>query len=229
MDRLPFTYKEFLSKQTITLEEICRGLVKTNRDRINIKKEERAVQNLHRIVQAVLSLSQTKGFSAMSLRDLSQETDLSMGALYNYFNSKEELFQMIYTQGRTSVFDTLEANAVASDPELRLQQSICAHLYLSEALPRVFSFFFMEARNLPAQLQKNIISLEQLTEGFFEEILQEGKKKNQFALEDTQLTASAIKALLQDWYLKRYKFSTRRLNVEKYASFVIDFVGANLK
>ena len=228
MADLPITIQEFKSRENISLENICRNIVTNNQKRIKIKKEHLAVQNMLRITNAVITLSQKKGFHAMSLRDLSHETGLSMGALYNYFSSKEELLQMIYEQGKISVFQIMESNAIDENPEQKLHQAICSHLYLSEILPKIFSFFFMEAKNLPLQNQKDMISLEQLTEKFFENILQEGIDKKAFSLADIQLTASAIKALLQDWYLKRYKFSSRKLTVEQYAQFVIGFISNNL-
>ena len=228
MNELALTYRDFISREATSLESICRALVMHNRDKIQIKKEDRAIQNMLRIVRAVISLSQKKGFQGMSLRDLSQETDLSMGALYNYFNSKEELFEMIYNEGKTMILQILEAHATASDPRIRLQQAICAHLYLSESLPRIFSFFFMEAKNLSPKNQKNVITMEQSSERYFEQILLDGIKQQSFYIEDHTLMAGALKALLQDWYLKRYKFSSRKVSVEQYAKFVIGFVEANL-
>lgn len=229
MKELPFTYQSFLSGQDISLERICADLVAQHRDKIQIKKAELAARNMFRIVNAVVTLSQRKGFQGMSLRDLGEETGMSMGALYNYFSGKEELFEMIYTQGRIFVYDVLRSHANHDDPETRLKQAICTHLYLSEALSRIFSFFFMEARNLSQKNQKNVLHLEQMTERFFEDILEEGKRKGQFKVESPELVAAAIKALLQNWYLKKYRFSRRKLTVESYAGFVIDFVGSNLR
>ena len=42
------------------------------------------------------------------------------------------------------------------------------------------------------------------------------------------MTSAALKALLQDWYLKRWKHERRRLSVEQYAEFVIELMGAYL-
>ena len=223
------SYQEFLSEQHVSLESFCEELVGSNRTRIQIKNEKRATQNMLRIVKAVMTLSQRKGFQGMSLRDLSQKTELSMGALYNYFSSKEELFEMVYLQGRQSVQRVMQNNARDSDPETRLNRSICAHLYMSEVLPQMFSFFFMEARNLPRRSQKNIIDLEKVTEGFFEQILQDGIKEKRFRIQQPALLSGAIKALLQDWYLKRFKFSGKKISVEQYAAFVIDLVSRSLE
>lgn len=35
------------------------------------------------------------------------------------------------------------------------------------------------------------------------------------------LVASVIKAMLQDWYLKRWKYKNRKVLVDEYADFVI--------
>jgi AcrR family transcriptional regulator len=230
MNRLPLAYKDFKENEKLTLEDICRAIVLSNRDRIRIKKEELAVRNLFHIVRTVMTLSQKNGFHSMSLRDLSSETGLSMGALYNYFKSKDELLFMIFTQGQKSISEILMiyTNKTTSVFE-KILISILVHLYLSEALQKLFYFFFMEAKSLPKKDQKKAIHLEQLTEHFFEEILLEGIDKGEFHLDNPLLTASAIKALLQDWYLKRYKYATRKVSVEDYAKFVIQFVFKNLK
>ena len=41
---------------------------------------------------------------------------------------------------------------------------------------------------------------------------------------DPQLTASVIKAMLQDWYLKRSKYAGRKISVDQYARFILKFV-----
>jgi len=43
-------------------------------------------------------------------------------------------------------------------------------------------------------------------------------------LRDPQLTASVIKAMVQDWYLKRSKYASRKISVDQYARFILQFV-----
>jgi hypothetical protein len=40
------------------------------------------------------------------------------------------------------------------------------------------------------------------------------------------LTASLIKAMLQDWYLKRSKYRIREISVDQYTDFVLEMVEA---
>jgi hypothetical protein len=36
--------------------------------------------------------------------------------------------------------------------------------------------------------------------------------------------APVIKAMLQDWYLKRRKYASRKVSVETYAAFLMDVI-----
>ncbi|MCB1173512.1 MAG: TetR/AcrR family transcriptional regulator [Leptospiraceae bacterium] len=196
-----------------------------NRQSIQIKKEDLAVRNLERIVKTVLIISQRQGFHGMSLRQLSQQSRLSMGALYNYFGSKEELLQMIYRQGQKQIHQLLPAWIARSQSAAgQLMQAVCCHLYLSEALVHVFYFFFMEGKHLRGVDQKKAVALERSTEIYFEEIIQRGMDGGEFQAVDVSMTASAVKSLLQDWYLKRYKYRARKISVDDYARFALSFV-----
>ncbi|MBN2157972.1 MAG: helix-turn-helix transcriptional regulator [Spirochaetes bacterium] len=205
------------------MEDICRGICRGKRDSIKIKNEDVAVRNLTVIFNATLELGNRKGFQAMSLRDLSESTGLSLGALYAYFSGKEELLDLILTQGWL-ITNRILTEQIPSDgePLERLRTGIRTHLYLSEMLHPWFFFSYMEAKNLPREEIRKIIKAELFTEKIFSDILEEGTKLNMFRLgkSNIQMTASMIKALLQDWYLKRWKYTQRGVSIDDYALFV---------
>jgi AcrR family transcriptional regulator len=218
-------YNEFKKLVALSREEICREIFEENRDRIKVKKRDLAVRNLVKIFDAALAISNKKGFHAMSLRDLSRETGLSMGALYSYFESKEELLDIIQAQGRRISGKVLvEQVERGREPEERLRQAVFCHLYLSEALFPWFYFSYMEARHLDREHQNRAIESELFTEKIFKDILDDGFRKGVFMAADTQLAAAVIKAMLQDWYLKRWKYSRRRVSVEEYARFILGII-----
>lgn len=217
--------EDFRNLAMVSMEDICRDIFQENRASIKIKKEPVGVKNLANIFQATLKLSNEKGFQAMSLRDLCRETGLSMGALYSYFSSKEELLDIIQDQGRRITIKILTEHIQReSHPRDQLDAAIRAHLYLSEVLQSWFFFSYMETRFFRKEEHKKAIASELYTEQVFIDILEEGKRQSVFSVENTMLTASVIKAMLQDWYLKRWKYSRRGISVEAYAAFVIAFV-----
>ena len=222
-------FETFKGLVSLSMEDLCRELFLDNRDSIKIKKEGVAVKNLVKILDAALTLSNEKGFAAMSLRDLSAKAGLSMGALYTYFSSKEELLQMIQRQSAVVVQVLMDQIEGIEDPLLKLKRVIQSHLFLSEVMQPWFYFAYMETKNLAKQEHKKAIESELATEKLLIDIMKEGRDKGVFKVINMELTGAVIKAMLQDWYLKRWKYARRNVTVEKYAAFVVDLVETYLK
>jgi AcrR family transcriptional regulator len=219
------TYADFNDKVMLSMEDICRDIFHENRAAIKVKKEAVVVKNLVNIYNATLRLSNKKGFHSMSLRELARETNLSLGALYSYFSNKEQLLAVIQEQGYRITGKLLEEEiGKKTEPVEKLDIAIRTHLYLSEAMQPWFYFFFMEAKNLNKEEQKKVIASELYTEKVFADILDAGVAAGRFATGNTLLAASLIKTLLQDWYLKRWKYTKRKVSVDEYADFVVRFV-----
>jgi len=223
-------YADFQKKINLSKFELCREVYRDNRNSIRVKKEEKVVKNLERIFSATLRISNRKGFQAMSMRDLSREANLSMGALYSYFASKKELVAMLQNQRRSVTKRILDERiSRESRPSARLRAAILTHLYLSEAMQPWFFFSYMEAKNLSQKEQDLAVAGELYTEKLLADILDQGQTQGAFELHDPLLTASVIKAMLQDWYLKRRKYAKRRVSVDQYARFVLEFVEAFIR
>ena len=226
-DTLDFdTFKELVH---VSKKEMYREFFRRHRERIKVKKEPVAIRNLIRISEATLDLSNRKGFSAMSMRDLSTASGLSMGALYSYFSSKDDLLDMIQEESlalATRVLTTRIGNA--RDPHLKLKQAIVAHLYLSEEMHPWFYFSFMETKNLKKSARRKAIEIELFIERIFIDIIEAGQRTGVFRQINGKLAAGMIKALLQDWYLKKWKYDQRHVALEAYAGFLLDVVDAYL-
>ncbi len=224
------TFQEFRDRVPLSREEICRDFLAENRDRIPVKKDERAVRNLVKIFDATLAISSRKGFQAMSVRDLARETGLSMGALYTYIASKETLLDMIQHHGRRILMKVLTAEIqMGADPREKLIRAIETHLYLSEAMRPWFYFAYMEAKHLSREAQRRAIEMELMTEGLLSDILTEGLQTGAFRPVDPHLTAAVLKAMLQDWYLKPWKYHQRGVSVDEFARFVVGLAGTFLR
>jgi AcrR family transcriptional regulator len=221
----PTTFAEFSKVVTISKKVIYQETIAENRETMRVKKEKTVVKNLEKIFGAVLKISNRKGFKAMSMRDLSRESGLSMGALYTYFSSKDELVEMLQNQ-RRSISERILKQRVAEEETHygKLKAAIFTHLYLSEAMQPWYYFSFMEAKNLSKPERDKAVASDLSMEKTIESIIAEGQQQGEFCNRDSQLTASLIQAMLQDWYLKRYKYNQRHISVDQYAEFLLAFV-----
>jgi len=224
------SFESFKAEFHLSKVEICQELYRQNTDRIRIKKEHVAVANLVRIIDSTLRLTRAKGFHAMSLRDLSADSGLSIGGLYAYLRSKDDLVHLIQLHGMLLTRRTLhEYIARASGPQEQLHAALRAHVYLSELLQPWFYFSFMEARNLPPPYKKEAIAVEREVEDIIHDIIAEGTDKRVFASVDARLVASLSKAMMQDWYLKRRKYREYEVGPTAYADFICSVIDSYLR
>ena len=215
------TYAEFNKIVTISKKDIYQETIAENRETMRVKKEKTVVKNLEKIFGAVLKISNRKGFKAMSMRDLSRESGLSMGALYTYFSSKDELLEMLQNQ-RRSISERILRERVAEETTTKgkLKAAIFTHLYLSEAMQPWYYFSFMEAKNLNRVERDKAVASDLALEKIFENIIVQGQKEGIFRDCDSLTAASVLQGMLQDWYLKRSKYAKRDISVDQYAETI---------
>lgn len=209
-----------------TTEAACARILERHRSLVSVQKPHIATANLARIIEAVLKLASRQSFHEMSLRDLSKASGISMGGLYSYFDGKNALLLMILSE----VAETVEAALadappdVVDDPAEHLRWLIDRHVRLTEAMQPWFVFAYMEAKSFPAQARSVATESELATERIFATCLERGVEKGVFAIDDIGLTASLIKPLLQDWYVKRPKYRKRNIAIQRYIDGVINLV-----
>ena len=74
-------------------------------------KQKRSEQNLKKIVDAIMRLVEDKYFEQISIIDIATEANLSTGAFYRRFKSKEAALPVIYEQFQNQLRDWLEARS----------------------------------------------------------------------------------------------------------------------
>ena len=218
-------FDSFKAELRLSKEEICRELYQENTDKIRIKKEATATRNLARIIDSTLTLANSKGFHAMTLRDLCADSGLSMGGLYAYIRNKDDLIHLIQSHGfKLTRRTVLHYISGIDDPLEKLTQAVRAHVFLSELIRPWFYFSYMEAKSLPAVEKQNAIATEREIETIFCEIVTEGIEQGKFRNINPRLLSSLIKAMMQDWYLKRRKYRDQGVSVETFADQIRDLL-----
>lgn len=210
----------------LSMAALAERIVTRHQGTIRVKKTHVATRNLSKILNSALTLSNRTGFHAMSLRDLSEHSGVSMGALYTCFDSKETLLDMILHTVAEAVEDALATPlaSIGGSPAERLRWLLTQHVRLTEAMQPWFFFVYMEAKAFPQDAKASARAHELRTEALIESLLIEGRKSGAFAIDDPAMTATLIKPLLQDWYVKRAKYKRRGVGPDQFAQTVVDFV-----
>lgn len=204
-----FSFKEFQTIAPPTHATIIARLADKHFSPGTEKRRAKAEQNLDAIITATFRLAATIGFARMSMRDLHKESGLSLGGLYNYFESKEALALMITDGLHLIAFDWLPSLTNDSmNNTQQLERLVRGHIYLSETLRPWFYFVFMESKNLPESNKAAARDVELRFQARIAELL-----------DNNTLLASHIMALVQDWHVKHWKY--RNVRIDDFADSVV--------
>lgn len=224
------SYRAFQQEFDLSMEALCRRILERHQATIRVRKADTAVANLARIIDTTLALANRKGFHSMSLRDLSEQSGLSMGALYSYFDSKDTLLLMILGQVVDAVGLALSApEVVTGDAPVRLRALMARHVYLTEAMGPWFVFAFMEAKAFGKQGRDMAVESELWTEGLLRDVIADGITAGRFRPVDPTMAAALVKPMLQDWYVKRAKYRKRGIDPDAFVVVLGDMVGEMLR
>ncbi len=109
------------------------------------KREQTKVNNKKAILEAARSIFAELGYGATTVRDIIRRTDLASGTFYNYFQSKEEVFQAL-----------MDANALEVRPRLiEIRAEATTFEDLIEGTFRVFFDYLARDRGAFEVLRSN--------------------------------------------------------------------------
>lgn len=224
-----FTFAAFRECSPLNDANVWEFLLERNDARLGAKRREITLDSLEKIVLTTFRLANSIGFRAMTLRDLSRESGLSMGALYSYIDSKDQLASMIADVIRhvgqlfPNWFKHIES------PLDQLESMIRTNIYFSEILQPWFYFVFLESRVLSYEQRNVAKELELGTQSHMAMLLD---ATGAMPAADAHLMAAHCMALMHDWYLKRWKFRKAGVTPDSFADSVVRLVrmrvGTNL-
>ena len=223
MKTLPvsFTLAEFRKATPLNDANIWVFLLDRNSDRISVKRRETALENLEKIFVATFRLANSVGFRAMTLRDLCRETGLSMGGLYGYIESKDQLAAMIEDTVRHVTEVLPDWFRHVSPPLDQIECLLRAHIYLSEILQPWLYFVFLESRALEPTQRKIAKASELASQSNIAELI---KATGKFSSDEALLLAAHCMSLIEDWSVKRWKYRATKTGVDQFAQSVVDLL-----
>jgi len=165
---------------------------------IEERKEREKQARREAIMAGAQELFFAKGFNPTTMDEIAQRAELSKGALYLYFASKEELYVSVMNEGLAILFDRMEEafkQDLPPDQMIRRLGEVRYRYYLDyREYYRIF--FFLEHKDVVRQLPRELIqdNLEKAIHSFqrFIEVIQQGIDQGIFAPIDPRKAAVAF-------------------------------------
>lgn len=200
------------------------GLIfKRNKDQIKISKEKFAIKNLQKIFDATFLITPKIGFQAMSLRDLSTATGLSMGGLYSSISNKEAIAVIVKDVVSVICAEIVEESREQRDPLIALQVLVRGYLYASTLMQPWFYFLYFETRSLPQSDQEESKNIELVQVEELSKLIQQLTPDSD-ACHKSEFVATMALSLIQERYLKPWKYQKAAATVDDYADKCLQLI-----
>jgi len=170
------------------------------------RREREKKRHKEEILVAALRLFSEKGFYNVSMQEIAEESEFGVGTLYNFFESKEQLFVELMKTGIEKfgqlLIPILDSN---KKEEKKLSEFIHAHVDLIESnigLIRLYISQYGTTTSVMPMLKNISIDLKVIIAKKLESIIRTGMQKQIFIRVHPEIVALSIRATLEAFDLE---------------------------
>ena len=164
------------------------------------------------IVRCSTKVFTKKGYDRTNMRELAKACEMSAGARYHYFGSKEEILYSIINSATSQQASSMEdcANELATvSPTIALVELMRRFYEWHDDNQDITLVAYQETKNLPGNAQESIFDSEARILTVFERLLTRGIEEGEFNIDDPKLVAHDIVVLghtwaLRGWHLRKH-------------------------
>jgi AcrR family transcriptional regulator len=185
------------------------------------------------IVEAACNLFFQKGFHGTNIREIADESGMSMGQLYHYISSKDDILFLVAKHMQELWYDYLVEFGFeeTEDPLTRLTRALRSSIEFPAKHKKLLQFIYSESKYLDKEHLNIILRMDDKNvSGFFRKLLEEVNKE--YAIRyDLDLAARYITFItvfiaLRGWNLKPW---TLKETVDFMVIFILNGLGLPYK
>jgi AcrR family transcriptional regulator len=192
-----------------------------------VKDPDLVNRRRHQIADAAVQLFIKKGFHKTTTRQIAQSSGFSIGSLYEYFASKEDILYMvcesIHAEVERGVTAAMSRAAGGRDA---LAEIIREYFMVCHRMSDFILLIYQETQSLPSQWQKRVLENELRITGLFVEsfarINTSGELPN-LTEGNLELAAHNIVVLGHMWTFRRW-YLARHYSIEDYIKLQTEII-----
>ncbi|MBM3154464.1 MAG: TetR/AcrR family transcriptional regulator [Chloroflexi bacterium] len=167
-----------------------------------------------------------KGFERTTVQELADACAMSVGSLYRYFGSKEDILYYFIDRGLGMLAESVEGYLEESEslnPTEALEGFIRMYYRLMADDWNLCLFAYQETKNLDVAARRKMIDDASRDVAACECLLRRGIESGEFKIENPTLMAHNIIVLAHMWAVRRW-FLRKRFNLEEYIRMQTDAI-----
>ncbi|MED4291833.1 TetR/AcrR family transcriptional regulator [Priestia megaterium] len=194
----------------------------------SIKDEKLIVERRNQMIKGAVTLFKEKGFHRTTTREIAKAAGFSIGTLYEYIQSKEDVLYLVCDNIYDEVRVRLEEMVVDRYTIAELQQAIQHYFKVVDELQDEVLVMYQEAKSLSKDALPYVLKKELDMVEMFKVIIEGCVENNQFALTDKEISLFAHHLFVQGqmWAFRRW-WLQKHYSLEEYTNMQLDFLLKN--
>jgi len=172
----------------------------------SVKDESLIEVRRKQIVEGAVRLFQEKGFHRATTREIAKEAGFSIGTLYEYIRTKEDVLYLVCDNIYNEVMASLASLPHDSGTLSDLQEAIRQYFKLIDSMIDEFTIMYQESKSLPKEALQYVLGKELEMVALFEQILRGCVNTGELTLTDKEvhLAANHIVVQGQSWAFRKW-------------------------
>ena len=195
-----------------------------------VQDKDLVAQRHDEIFRAASRVFISRGYHTATVREIAQEAGLSLGGLYSYIRTKEDILYLVFDKLTTTLRENMRhAIEGIEDPVEQITAALRADLKTTEQYQDEILLMYQETKSLDRASQQAVLSREADYVRFFEDILRAGYERGVFT-GHPQLSADIMGYLGSILALRRWNLRARFSSAEAQdglIQFVLRALGAS--
>ncbi|MGE6487307.1 TetR/AcrR family transcriptional regulator [Paenisporosarcina sp. NPDC076898] len=183
----------------------------------SVKDESLISKRRNQMIQGAVALFKQKGFHRTTTREIAKEAGFSIGTLYEYIRTKEDVLYLVCDSIYEEVQERLTALPTQAGTLEGLKTAIRHYYLLIDEMQDEFMVMYQESKSLPKDALQYVLKKELEMVAIFEDILQACRKSGELQLSEdaVKLAAHHIVVQGQMWSFRRWGLH-RDLTIEQF-------------
>ena len=175
----------------------------------NIKNARLIDLRRKQIIEGAMQVFAAKGFHGATVREIAEAAGLTMGTMYNYVRSKQDILYIVYDFMTTILTEGLKkAIEDTEDPREKVRAALKHNMELIYQYRDVILFLYREAGNYDKESVRTVLAQETKYIEVFEDLLRQrfaGRAVNESRVKLAADILSYLNVILvlRNWSLKR--------------------------
>jgi AcrR family transcriptional regulator len=193
-----------------------------------VKNKSLVDRRRSQIIKGALKVFTVKGFHASTVREIAEAAGLTMGSLYNYVRSKEDIIFIVYEEVTKSLQEGIRGViSQARTPSTRLRSALHENLKMIHQHQDVIMFLYKESASLDRESLRTVLARETQYIQLFELLLRDYFRSRGETVDETRLRVAAdlltyipVIVAFRRWSLQR-RFQSMDRVMKEILNFVL--------